>query len=99
MTAGDRKAAEALQDRMQELASEQSDYAAELDRIGCELKDPIIGLVDFPARLEDRVVYLCWKLGEDTIDHWHEIHAGFAGRRSTAGTPFSSEFSSEAPDD
>src|SRR5690606_11639605 len=91
LSAGDRSGAEALQDRMQELASEQSDYVAELDRIGCELKGPIVGLVDFPTRLGGRIVYLCYKLGEETIDHWHEIHAGFAGRHPTEGLEFSSE--------
>ncbi len=52
----------------------------ELADIGCELKDWECGLVDFPARLDGRDVSLCWKLGEDRITQWHEIHAGFTGR-------------------
>ena len=59
----------------------------ELTDIGCDLKDWESGLVDFPARLERRDVYLCWKLGEEHITQWHEVYAGFAGREpiATAG--------------
>ena len=74
-----------LQDEIQEIAFRQDECAGELRRIGCELKDPSLGLVDFPARLGDRVVYLCWKLGEDKIGHWHEIDAGFPGRQPITG--------------
>ncbi|MEE9217813.1 MAG: DUF2203 domain-containing protein [Acidobacteriota bacterium] len=50
-------------------------------KYGCMLKDLDSGLVDFPARLEGRDVFLCWRLGEETISHWHEIDGGFRGRR------------------
>jgi hypothetical protein len=53
----------------------------ELAEIGCELKDYRTGLVDFVGRHENRDVYLCWKLGEDKIEFWHELDAGFVGRR------------------
>ena len=49
---------------------------------GCYLKDLESGLVDFPTLWEGREVYLCWKLGESEVAHWHEIEAGFAGRQS-----------------
>jgi hypothetical protein len=49
---------------------------------GCQLKDLDSGLVDFPTIWEGREVYLCWKLGEPQVGYWHEIEAGFAGRRS-----------------
>jgi hypothetical protein len=49
-----------------------------------EIKDPYTGLVDFPCRQDNREVYLCWKLGEDKLDWWHEIDAGFAGRQPLA---------------
>jgi hypothetical protein len=48
--------------------------------LGCELKDVRSGLVDFPSLREARIVYLCWRLGEDEIRYWHELDAGFAGR-------------------
>ena len=53
----------------------------ELEALGIELKDHRKGLVDFPAELEGRPIHLCWMHGEDAIAHWHEVHAGFAGRR------------------
>ncbi|MDQ2799342.1 MAG: DUF2203 domain-containing protein [Armatimonadota bacterium] len=51
---------------------------------GIQIKDLERGLVDFPHFLQsdpDHEVFLCWHLGEDTIEFWHEIEAGIAGRR------------------
>jgi hypothetical protein len=56
----------------------------ELSEVGVELKDYQSGLVDFVGRHEGRDVYLCWKLGEERIAWWHELNAGFAGRKSVA---------------
>lgn len=56
-------------------------YCSELEDIGCELKDPRLGLVDFIGRHEGRNVMLCWKLGEARIGFWHDQRSGFAGRR------------------
>ena len=53
----------------------------ELERIGCVLKDWVDGLVDFPAQYQGRPVWLCWRLGDPAIAHWHELDAGFAGRQ------------------
>ena len=39
------------------------------------------GLVDFYSLREDRPIFLCWRLGEARITHWHEIESGFAGRQ------------------
>ena len=39
------------------------------------------GLLDFPTTFEGRWVYLCWRRGEPRISQWHEVNAGFAGRR------------------
>jgi hypothetical protein len=49
---------------------------------GIILRDPDGGLVDFPSRREGRTIYLCWRLGEDRVDHWHDASSGFAGRRT-----------------
>lgn len=51
---------------------------------GAEIKDLSVGLLDFPAWRTDHAVYLCWKLGENEIEFWHEIEAGFAGRQPIA---------------
>jgi hypothetical protein len=54
----------------------------ELHELGIEIKDHTRGLIDFPSMRGDRVVYLCWQLGEgDEIGWWHELEAGFAGRQ------------------
>jgi hypothetical protein len=45
------------------------------------LKDINLGLLDFPALKDGRVVYLCWQYGEGEIRFWHEVEAGFAGRQ------------------
>ena len=49
--------------------------------IGCELKDYRTGLIDFIGRHKGRDIFLCWKLGEEQIGHWHEMQSGFAGRQ------------------
>jgi hypothetical protein len=48
---------------------------------GCELKDIDQGLVDFPSYRDGKLVYLCWKRGEERIEFWHDIEAGFGGRQ------------------
>ena len=53
----------------------------ELESLGCQLKDVRQGLVDFPARLFGRNVLLCWSLGEESVSHYHDPEAGFAGRQ------------------
>ena len=82
---GDSAGAEALQDRLQALGFERADFKDELEHLGIELKDPNIGLIDFPAMLDGRIVYLCWRLGEQSITHWHELKSGYSGRRSIDG--------------
>ena len=77
--------AEDLNREIAELLEAVESYVEELERIGCEYKDRTNGLVDFPARMGDKLVYLCWKLGEPEILYWHELHAGFAGRQPVAG--------------
>ena len=52
-----------------------------LNAMGLILRDAESGLVDFPARRDGREVFLCWRLGEDRVAHWHGPDSGFAGRR------------------
>ena len=82
------KLAPAYQEELQQVTAELNrdqermrEYLKELTDLGIELKDFYTGLLDFPCRLEDREVYLCWRLGEPEVSHWHETNAGFAGRR------------------
>ena len=57
------------------------DTLAEINAIGVQVKDVEIGLLDFPCKVEGRIVLLCWKLGEKGITHWHTSSEGFAGRK------------------
>jgi hypothetical protein len=62
-------------------------FVDELLALGVEPKSAPEGLVDFPSMMDDRLVFLCWKLGESEVLHWHELDAGFRGRQSlTAGS-------------
>lgn len=64
-------------------------YLAELNELGVIARvgpDNTMNVVDFPAVLDGREVYLCWRLGEPEVAHWHDRDAGFDGRRSLAAT-------------
>ncbi len=71
---GLRREADALTKKLLEAASE-------LAELGVEFKGVELGLVDFPARRGDEIVYLCWQYGEDRIRFWHPLDAGYAGRQ------------------
>jgi hypothetical protein len=53
-----------------------------IESFGCVLKDIDLGLIDFPAMRDDEPVYLCWKLGEPSVAHWHGVDEGFTTRRA-----------------
>ena len=72
---------------IQKDAARLQEYVEELRELGVEPKGAMDGLVDFPAMLDGQLVFLCWKLGEPEVMHWHPLQAGFAGRQSlVAGT-------------
>jgi hypothetical protein len=54
---------------------------SELQAADIVVRDVVRGLVDFPALRDGQEVYLCWLVDEPEIEHWHELDAGFAGRR------------------
>jgi hypothetical protein len=54
---------------------------AEIDSIGVQVKDLDAGLLDFPCRIEDEIVLLCWRMGESAIEHWHSVDSGFKDRK------------------
>ena len=95
---GERDRAEALRGEQRAAAHEMKaelerdarrlrEYVDELQELGVEPKGAMEGLVDFPSLQDDRVVYLCWRLGEPEVLYWHEIEAGFGGRQAlTAGS-------------
>jgi hypothetical protein len=69
-------------------------YLQELESVGCVFKGFDAGLVDFYSLREDRPIFLCWKLGEERITHWHEVDAGFSGRQPIDGAILSATTSS-----
>jgi hypothetical protein len=79
--------AERLQREAQALASEIEEYIAELHELGVEAKGLDTGLVDFPGEIDGRRVYLCWRVGEPSVQYWHDVDAGFSGRRPLAPEP------------
>ena len=72
---------EAVQEQIDHCVAQLHRLNRELESIGCVLKDARMGLVDFPAVHEGRRIWLCWKLGEPEVAHWHEWNAGYSGRR------------------
>jgi hypothetical protein len=73
--------AELLQIEAQRLAADIEHYIAELHDLGVICKGMDTGLVDFRGRIDGRDVFYCWKLGEPSVQYWHEIDAGFVGRQ------------------
>ena len=65
------------QDQMRE-------YEQELEKLDVELKDYNAGLVDFRHLRNGKEVYLCWRLDEAEVAHWHDLDTGFSGRRKIA---------------
>lgn len=86
----------AIQDSIQADVERMGEFVGELGELGVECKGILEGLVDFPAWLNDRVVFLCWKLGEPEVRHWHEIDAGFTGRKPVTGLVFTPAGAKEA---
>jgi hypothetical protein len=54
---------------------------ANLNGLGIQLKGPLEGLIDFPSYRDGEPIELCWKLGEERVEHWHRVGEGFAGRK------------------
>ncbi|MBA2756121.1 MAG: DUF2203 domain-containing protein [Candidatus Limnocylindrales bacterium] len=70
--------------RMKGVVDQMAAAVSRIDGLGISLRDIERGLIDFPALVAGRQVWLCWQLGETTVDHWHELESGFGSRRSLA---------------
>ncbi len=66
---------------LEEILKQVRENIAEIDAIGVQVKDLDSGLLDFPCRIDDQVVLLCWRMGEPAIEFWHTVEAGFQGRQ------------------
>jgi len=67
--------------RMQGVIDQMQAGVARIDELGVTLREIETGLVDFPALVAGRQVWLCWRLGEGDVEWWHELSDGIGGRR------------------
>lgn len=72
---------ERVQGEFDTAAAELTDLARELEPVGCVLKDPALGLIDYPAEQDGDRIWLCWQPGEAEVAFWHPYAEGFAARR------------------
>jgi hypothetical protein len=68
--------------RFGELKHEIGRLIYRIESLGCIVKDIDLGLVDFPAMLDDEPIYLCWKLGDPQVAFWHGVDEGFSTRKA-----------------
>ncbi|MGD8726331.1 MAG: DUF2203 domain-containing protein [Gemmatimonadales bacterium] len=83
----------ALREEVDGIAQRINEFIGELSVVGCIFKGFEGGLVDFRSQRDGREVFLCWKLGEEEVAHWHEVDAGFAGRQPLTPEPVLGESS------
>ena len=69
-----------LELRISGIVDQMHASVARIDGWSITLRDIGTGLIDFPALVNGREVCLCWQLGEDEVEWWHEMSTGFAGR-------------------
>jgi len=62
-----------------------AEAVAQIESLGCFLKDVDQGLVDFPFDNGDEIAFLCWQYGEPHLIAWHSIENGFSGRQPLPG--------------
>jgi hypothetical protein len=70
--------------KIQGVVDQMQASVARIDGWGITLRDIDTGLIDFPALVTGRQIWLCWRLGEGDVDWWHELNVGFSGRRRLA---------------
>ncbi len=80
-SAGTPESSQVLAARMQAVIDQMQAAVERLDGRSITLRDIETGLIDFPALVNGRQVWLCWRLGEDDVAWWHELTAGVAGRK------------------
>jgi hypothetical protein len=73
--------------RMQGLIDQMQAGVARLVDLEITLRDISTGLIDFPALARGRPIWLCWRLGEDRVEHWHRVDEGFGSRQPLEELP------------
>jgi len=82
---------------MQGLIDQMQAGVARLVELDITLRDISTGLIDFPALVSGRPIWLCWRLGEDDVAHWHAHDEGFDTRRPLSDLPSASGKGSSTP--
>jgi hypothetical protein len=80
----DERDTEEVRDLKRELIrriQEYQDAWREVEEMGCVLKDPRMGLIDFYGRVDGKLVWLCWKYGESEVTHFHALDEGYSARK------------------
>jgi len=80
----DNAAVRRLKEELRELVERYRSGWSSVEALGAVVKDPTTGLLDLYGRIDSRLVWLCWRYGEDSIEFYHELHSGFAGRKPLA---------------
>lgn len=83
--------------RMQGLIDQMQAGVARLVELDIQLRDIKSGLIDFPALLAGRPIWLCWRLGEPEVQHWHAVDEGFSSRRPLDELPTGGAAGSGSP--
>ncbi len=75
-----------LVNRWVEVMGNIKEVLLEFQRREIQIKDLDRGLIDFPAVIGGREVFLCWEQDEEDIEFWHDLDAGYAGRERLSGS-------------
>ena len=81
LDAAHREEVQHLVDEFERGQEKMNEFEQELTKLGVELKDYFTGLIDFRHLRNGNEVYLCWRLGEPEVGHWHDLDSGVAGRQ------------------
>ena len=80
LTAGGNDVGGETVNRWVRVAADVKATLAEFQRREIQIKDLDRGLIDFPAILDGKEIFLCWEQDEEDIEFWHDLHSGYAGR-------------------
>jgi len=79
---GESQSTRGLRAKLSDCVGRYEEGWRDIQELGAIVKDTTVGLLDFCGRLDGRLVWLCWRYGEDNLAYYHELDAGFAGRRA-----------------
>lgn len=79
--AGDSREVSRLKQMLRDRIARYESGWERIQTLGGVIKDAQTGLVDFYGRIDGRLVWLCWRYGEDTLGYYHELESGYAGRK------------------